>query len=1355
MSKKSPGKRNKNRKRSGAVGRRELSGMLGATPPEHVDELPEDEGELLVAAWQTSRAGARAGRGFHFQDAVSAWLAARIASGETDAHTVTPEGLEDVVLEGSHIAHVQVKSRVAHLGGFSPRLASRHILDAWQRHRIGVRRDGRLIVVLERGIEGEDGLSSLDQCLAESTRADSVLREALAALAEERDVSARDVAELLSVTTVLGTTWEELTDQTAASVAGIVQLTPAALRLLGRHLRTLAADAADANADAAYETRHSLTKTELVAEVSRFATHIDLDALESALRDGVCEVFELTEPTAEADRFYEGMATQPAHVAAGLVVPRPDVVAEVLAGVHEQSAVVITGPSGVGKSAVLWTVPLAAPGVLWFRVRRLEPTDVPALIRLARAHECAASAPVGFLVDGAGVGDIRGWARLRAESASVPGLLLVGTARHEDLPTLGDLSGCATVSVHLNEAAAEVIFAGLKRRGSTSAAHWREAYDRANGLTLEFTHLLTRGRRLGDVIHEQVRRRLDEGRLDEIDVLSLVSTADRWAASLPSDKVAAACGSSALELRQAVVRLAEEHLLVERDGVMYGLHRLRSEAIAAAIHEQPPPDLMTTVRRVLDLVPTPQLHRFVANLLSEEPSSAEVIFGSAASAAADIDRLTAILHGLRLVDFYELAKEWTAVAAKHEVPASSQPVLFQFAAARLTFPDFFPEPIRNACTEMAEMSGPSRAAKFAAAVGYNSLATLLASCGDPHAAARLLATLDGVGSEFTSAAELTLVEGCSLGDALLACSVDELAACIAAARAIDRQLAELIVELLGGEDEILRRLRESNPWITELDTREKEQEQDDETDIEFVGYCRLLHVSDTQHGDARQRAVSFGRQLLRCLPNIESVDVQSLLPGGHELRIGDYTHGASGLRRQYDHSTLTVSWNQARLRSAVTLLGAPDTERLAAARPLLDVAADIVRNTGLALVLGHAAHVDFAELEQRVNWLHDGAREMKPSLGAVEIADTAIGEEAPVPMADDLSGLLTDLTGNILPRLAKRENYRALEAYIADTTIGRYLAAAKKEPWYLLGLDGYPESLDRLGEVLADVHAVVHELATDGADLTKVGRSARSGGRDAALHRSAETCRRSEQRRRQERRDALQRVCRASGLRAGVLRPSAPALPSSSTSWAVTVDLESLAEWPAATEALLSEVGVQQPLGETYVFVPVRAGRPVPSLAMSFIKTLLPATNIDDWLAQLADPHPSLLADTFSEGLAALQTLSGICDLPEDQRTHEEVRNAASGAVEEYERSHADLLAVAADALTEELVSFLEALAMQVQAEVDGTHDGDTVASQVAAGALQGASGSVFDSIVGARVLALEWDIDPERAVALLQSAEE
>jgi hypothetical protein len=123
----------------------------------------------------------------------------------------------------------------------------------------------------------------------------------------------------------------------------------------------------------------------------------------------------------------------------------------------------------------------------------------------------------------------------------------------------------------------------------------------------------------------------------------------------------------------------------------------------------------------------------------------------------------------------------------------------------------------------------------------------------------LLSTLDGVGSELTSAAAVTLVEDRSLVDALTASSIDELANLIAAARACDRRLAELIVDMLGGQGEILRRLRDGNPWITELDVREQARERDDDADadVELVGFCRLLHVSDVQQGDARQRALAF------------------------------------------------------------------------------------------------------------------------------------------------------------------------------------------------------------------------------------------------------------------------------------------------------------------------------------------------------------------------------------------------------------------------------------------------------------------------------------------------------------------
>jgi hypothetical protein len=264
-------------------------------------------------------------------------------------------------------------------------------------------------------------------------------------------MSSDELDTAMASTAVVGESWESITAQTIRHLDALANVPPSALLYLARELRFMVADAADANATAPLEERSSLDRTSLIVAIQRFIEHVDIDALQAAILDGICEPLDLALPATADDRFYEGTSTQPGHVAAGLVVPRPDLVAEVLSGLEHQSAALLTGPSGVGKSAVLWTVPLALPGVLWFRVRRLAEADASSLIRLARTYRATAETPVGFLVDAAGTGDFQEWARLRAEASAVPGILLVGTARNEDLMALGDLSGCATISVRLDE----------------------------------------------------------------------------------------------------------------------------------------------------------------------------------------------------------------------------------------------------------------------------------------------------------------------------------------------------------------------------------------------------------------------------------------------------------------------------------------------------------------------------------------------------------------------------------------------------------------------------------------------------------------------------------------------------------------------------------------------------------------------------------------------------------------------------------------------------------------------------------------------------------------------------------------
>ena len=858
---------------------------------------------------------------------------------------MVPEGFEDVSLEGGSSWHVPIKSRTQPRGQFSASEAAGHILDAWVRHEARGEPESALVFVFERGVEGEASSSDLETTLVASSSEDSALISSLRTKSVQRGLANSDVARLVSSTVLVGITQDQVHSETVALLGRLVCLPPSALELVAHQLRLLVADASDDNSTRAYLDRRALDRTQLVGAIERTASQINIESLEAAIREGVCESMEYGhEEVADSGRFYEGEAAQPFHVAAGLVVYRSDVMHEVLSGLDERSPVVITGPSGVGKSAVLWTIPRDRPDVLWFRVRRLAVEDVPNVVRLARAYGVSRHSPVGFLVDSAGTADLAGWARLRTEAAAVPGMLLAATARDEDIMVLGDLAQCVTVAVRLDEQAAETIYRRLAHDGATEAAHWQEAFEQSGGLTLEYVHLLTRGQRLRSVLDDQIKRRIREDRHSELEVLALASVADRWSATVSTAEIGRTLGLSDLVLRRTLGRLNAEHLVVERDGRVGGLHRLRSIAICEALHDSPPPALHETIRKVLPIVPTSQLQRFIAGMLRDNNDARHLVIDYAADGALVLERFASCLQGLRLADFLELATSWHRIAAQHDIPPTIQPTLFLLAIAQSKFPDVLPVEVREAQEAMAAVPARDSRSALIAAVGWNGVARLLVSASDAGEATRLLAPLADSGPELAAAADGALDERSPLVEALREAPLDALADCLSAARDADPGVAQLLEKAIGGEEATLGRVRTDNPWVTELHVRDAEGGP--------VGFARILHASDTLQGDADRRAHSMGRTLLRCLPRIESVDVKALLPGHQELVIAGISTGFSQLSRQHGRSRSSINWNHERARAAGALVGEADTVRLAEALPLLNEAAELVHQIGTVLVTG-------------------------------------------------------------------------------------------------------------------------------------------------------------------------------------------------------------------------------------------------------------------------------------------------------------------------------------------------------------------------------------------------------------------
>lgn len=996
----------------------------------------------------------------------------------------------------------------------------------------------------------------------------------------------------------------------------------------------------------------------------------------------------------------------------------------------------IHGPSGVGKSAVLWTLPRELSHVLWFRVHRLSATDVSDLVTLARAYRASAESPVGFLVDAAGTQNFDGWSQLRARTAAMPGVLLVATARNEDLITIPALADCAQVDVRLDEATAEAIFEGLSRRGATEFGGWREAYEQCDGLTLEFTHLLTQGKRLAAVIGDQVDQRIREDRDDELGVLRAISVADRWSVSLPLPDLVQICDLSEAEMSTALTRLKEEHLVIERDGVVSGLHQLRSTAICHAVHVHPPPELRQTVERVVPVVPTSQLHGFVASLLRDEPELIQVLIEAAQREELSADRMAAFLHGVRLADYRARVADWRALVEQRGVPPSTWMVLFSFTTAGLTMPDAFPAPLRSVQRAMEEVPGPQQRDEFISAVGTDRIAQLVVATGDLRSAANLLAVCAQTAVPVDEAICRALDVSSPVVDALRASSVEALAAFLTTAHEAAQAFAGELIELLGGRETMLQKLRVADPWIVELEL--------DETTEATIARCRFLHLSDTEQEDPDEAAHAISRRLWSLVPGIDGVDVQAALPGGGPLRVGGFERGVSKLLRESHLSEHATAWNRARVQVIRTQLGVNDSHRLRTLLPLLDEAALLAHQVGTQLVKCLPGLPDLSDLRYRIEALHAASTHIKPSTRGAGLGEPGILDR-PSPLEnDDPVALITDLTGNIVPRITQPDQYRRLVVYIRESVVDKHLEGCKKEPWPLVGVNGHPDCLDEMRECLLDIAAVVEALARDESEPVEIRSSALSGNQNEALRRAAELCRRRHAKRAKRRRSDIQTACSATGLDVTVLPRWHEDGPL--REFAITVELPTLFQWPDALELLVQALNVDQPSDEIYLLVPTRVRRAVPGLAMRMISECWPSPDVGPWEGDLGEPHSSRMFDAFTSAHIALQTMSGLGCLAASQRDHEAVRAVSDGAVGRFDAARGEMAGCPSGFVRDTLLEALDELADEVEAEQMAAATGSSLAERITDGLATGEISQDMVALQNARFIAQEWDIDPRGA---------
>lgn len=1267
----------------------------------------------------SSRAGSHAGRGFRYQDAVGAWLAARLWSGDLPFGGVVPEGRDDLELVGAAApTFVQVKSRRDGLGPFPPAAVAGYVRELWDRYGKAVAKPEALLLALERPVTG---LPAVDE-RGGPAELPVVASDAVGALL------ARDGrADALLPRTRLIVVQAPM-ERAIAELTGRLGCPPLEAQIHYGELLRRVGELADENGTRGADDFATFSRSDVQAAIDALREATSPGAMEEALRAGLCEAVDflarLDDPT-----FYLGVDVQPGHWAAGLAFERPDARARVLEALDARRIGLLVGPSGSGKSALMWEAARASRHtVRWFRVRRLRPEDVPVVLRLARALRASVHAPVGFVLDDVGRSLSTGWDALAREASQAPGIVVLGSIREEDVFLLAERARCAELREVAGNDLAERVWSGLRARGQTAWEGWREPWARSGGLLLEYAHLLTEGDRLAGILREQVDRRIREGRDLELEVVRVVSAAGACGASVDVGRLERALRSSAGDLVRALERLLDEHLVREAGaGRVGGLHQLRSAELFRLSHDVAPPVPERTVAVALDCVPASDLEGLVARTVEADPGLQRAVAEALAVrliAEPDAAAAASALRGLGQAHVVRTVGAWLPELDGLGIPATQATLAAMFAVADTTLPDIDRlRPLAEAAERLRQMVAEDPRVAFVGSLPGVTLDRLFGHAPGAAVLEELLAALVGARLPDEVRNRLATVR---LG--LDATRVEVVARLLATLGLLDPPTAESWVAEIG-QDKLLQRVEAEVPWTSRIELRDEP---------EGLAVCGdIRHAAASAQPDLHGQVVGLCRLMLAVVPAARLAVSQGVAPDGEPAGpAGCPPMASKRIPRANLPPDALPAWNRRWVAATASALGVPsETEYLARARGALETLLPALETWFDRWLRGKA---DDRTLE-RLAEIHEASRRLTPPRSALPPARPG-DEPEPRVHGTPLQSLLFDASADLPRRFARLpEDHAAFVAWAGDL-LGRVDEAAG-EPWSLVG--GAPDDLlGRLGRLVDGARMLAGEAGSRGTaphrEWERTARSARPGNAlrlvggevGALVGRRAEAVR--------------ARVARAAGelgLRADVrVGPDGhECLVWPPSEVLVVVTLDRLGSWrdvlPAAAAPLRDAAGERRRLR----LVPLLQGRAVSRLSCGGVATLFPTPYAaDEWLEAagyrlLHDER----ARAFGDAVDALAEISGMgrFGYGAEGRPAPE-RAALAGAEDRLGRALATLRRRLAGE-DRDLLARVEALVAAARSRVVD------LASDLAAG-LRGRTAPVVDQVEALSLMMLEHDLRAE-----------
>ncbi|WP_157439380.1 hypothetical protein [Aeromicrobium sp. Root344] len=588
--------------------------------------------------WADLRQGARNFAGVTWQAATTAHLLISARAGDLPFARITPEGMEDVDCE--HVDGSKTFVQMKEIAGGQGTLAAAGLAEALT-HAHVVAGSAYIAVVTDAGLGSGLTFSGWEAVIGD--QGDDVVNNLMKAL-KSRGLDDDAAANLLQRSRLIHLPWQ-IRAETEKVLGSAFDVHPTVAQFVVGALYDLIDQSAATQRGTSLPdaVRHSVRDVDALVQSVQSA--VDLEGLSIAVASGICSAADYIHPAdVPARQFYLGMDGSPALVAAGHDVFRPREFGEVVEGLHDRGAALLLGPSGSGKSVMMWRAARdAMPAARVLRVTRLETdSDVRLLVRHAQLLRPSSCSPLLVAADNLGRPSMAKWPQAATYLRELNETYLIGACRAEDFhPSLAK-GATQIIDLLIDVQTARAIGERVRLAGIEHEMNPDEAHGRSEGLLMEFLAMLITGQRLNEVLAEQVAELGEPGRELERDAARLLSSVHSLGLAMNSDRLGMVLQAFAPgAVGDALSRLRDEHIVINDGANWRGLHELRSRVLSNLLHESPPPTLAATLARAIDAL-APDEAGWLLRRAAEHDSQGLEVLAEAAAAKMSEPSTTAV-----------------------------------------------------------------------------------------------------------------------------------------------------------------------------------------------------------------------------------------------------------------------------------------------------------------------------------------------------------------------------------------------------------------------------------------------------------------------------------------------------------------------------------------------------------------------------------------------------------------------------------------------------------------------------------------------------------------------------------------